>query len=77
MSTQNRWLWVVGALIVGGALVALGVPIQYVLVGGVVLLCPAMMLFMAKKGMNENSTKDLGASSDTPPGRSDTERKSP
>lgn len=35
---------VVGALILGGVLLARGVPLQYILVGAIVLLCPAVML---------------------------------
>ena len=75
MSKQSKWLWVVGALIVGGVLLDRGVPIQYILVGALVLLCPAMMLFMGKKHMDEDSKgKELGASPRGP--ESDTERKS-
>lgn len=75
MSTRGKWLWVVGALIVGAVLLDRGVPLQYVLVGAIVLLCPAMMLFMGKKHMDEEPKgKERGTS---PEGReSEAEHKS-
>lgn len=74
MSTQSKWLWLAGIIIIGGVLLLFGVPMQYVLLGGVLLLCPAMMLFMAKKARDENSKR--GASPHTPPDQSDTDRNS-
>lgn len=76
MSKQSKWLWAIGILVLGAVLLDRGVPIQYLLLGGVLLLCPAMMLFMSKKGMDENSKKEPGASLDTPPDRSDMDRES-
>jgi hypothetical protein len=40
MSTRRKWLWAIGIIAAGGALVAFGVPMQYVLIGGFLLLCP-------------------------------------
>lgn len=65
MNTQNKWLWAVGAIAVGAALVAFGVPLQYVLIGGLLLMCPAVMFFMGSR--HEDSKKDQpSASSHTP-----------
>ena len=64
MSTQSKWLCFAGILAAGVALLAFGVPTQYVLIGGLLLCCPLMMLFMG--GMQDGPKKDQsGASSDT------------
>lgn len=68
MSAQKKWLWAVGAIAAGAALVAFGVPLQYVLIGGVLLLCPAMMIFMGGHGTDDAPGKGkTRASSDMPP----------
>ena len=65
MSTQTKWLWAAGILTAGAALLAFGVPARYVLIGGLLLLCPAMMFFMG--GSRGHSKKDQpGASTATP-----------
>lgn len=65
MSTQRKWLWAVGAIAAGTALVAFGVPAHYVLIGGLLLFCPAMMFFMGRE--HDGSKKEQpGAASATP-----------
>ena len=56
MNTQRKWLSAAGILTLGGALLALGVSPQHLVVGALLLLCPAMMFFMCK-GMGETSGK--------------------
>lgn len=46
MNTQRKWVLAAGVITAGAALLAFGVPAQTVLIGGLVLLCPLMMLFM-------------------------------
>lgn len=57
MNTQRKWLWAIGATAAGAALVAFGVPLEYVLIGGFLLLCPAMMLFMGGHNTDGDSRK--------------------
>ena len=49
MSTRNKLLWSIGILAVAGGALAYGVPVQYVLIAGVLLLCPAMMFMHFSK----------------------------
>lgn len=46
MSARNKLLLAIGIVIAAAVALAAGVPGQYVLFGVIVLLCPAMMLFM-------------------------------
>jgi hypothetical protein len=67
VGTQKKWLWAVGILAAGAALLAFGVPAPTVLILGLVLLCPLMMFFMmGGKNTHEGSKKDPSSSSDTP-----------
>lgn len=71
ISTRRKWLWAIGIIAAGGALVAFGVPMQYVL-GGFLLLCPLMMFFMGGHNMDDGSKKgEPRASSETPRDRPD------
>lgn len=62
MSTRNKLLWAIGILAIAGAALAYGVPMQYVLIAGVLLLCPAMM-FMHGHGGHDKSAKQRKDSS--------------
>lgn len=67
MSAQKKWPWALGAVAVGAGLVAFGVLLQYVLIGAVLLLCPAMMLFMGGHDADDASRKGkTPVSSDMP-----------
>lgn len=46
MNTQRKWVLAAGVITAGAALLAFGVPAQTVVIGGLLLLCPLMMLFM-------------------------------
>lgn len=68
MNTQSKWIWGVGILIVGTALLAFGVAIQnMLLLFGLLLLCPLMMCVIGGKNMHGGSHKDEEAAlSDAP-----------
>lgn len=72
MRSQSKWLWAVGIIAGAAALLAFGVAMQYVLLIGLLLMCPLMMLFMGGKNMHAGSKKgEPAASSDTPHDGSD------
>lgn len=76
MSIQSKWLWAAGILAAGAALVAFEVPMQYVLLGGLLLLCPLMMFFMGRHNMDGGSKKGAARTpSDTPHGGTDRKSK--
>lgn len=65
MSTQRKWIIAAGIIALGAALVAWGLPAEYVVVGGLVLLCPLMMLFMGGHDRSGDAKLNQpGASSD-------------
>lgn len=67
MSKRNKLLWAIGILAIAAAALAYGVPVEYVVIAGVLLLCPAMM-FMHGGGEHDKSGKELKDSSHKPAG---------
>lgn len=66
MNRRNKVLWAIGILAIAGGALAYGVPVQYVLIAGLVLLCPLMM-FMHGQGEHDESGKERNdRSSHTP-----------
>lgn len=66
MSTRNKLLWAIGILAVAGGALAYGVPVYYVFIGGILLLCPAMMFMHGHGGRNETGKDGKDASSGMP-----------
>lgn len=69
MSTRNKLLCAIGILAIAGAALAYGVPVQYVLIAGVLLLCPAMMFMHGGSGKGRNDSS-AGTAADRPERRS-------
>lgn len=65
MKMQAKWLWAMSMFAIVASLFAFGVKIEYVLLIALLLLCPAMMLFMRGGSDEDRSQRGARTASET------------